>query len=83
MLPRDRLLTSHAVRKLRARLDAELAEHLAQVVLDRARADEQVSGDLAIRVSLGRKARDLRYFAERKLILDWSETRTITAPAAV
>jgi SnoaL-like protein len=23
------------------------------------------------------------YFAERKLILDWSETRTITAPAAI
>jgi hypothetical protein len=38
--------------ELRARVHAELAKHLAQVVLDRARADEQLSGDLLVGVSL-------------------------------
>ena len=45
-----------AVRELHARLDVELAERLAQVVLDRARADEQLSGDLAVGVPLRRQA---------------------------
>ena len=45
-------LGPQAVRELRARLHAELAEHLAQVVLDRARADEQLRGDLPVGVSL-------------------------------
>ena len=46
--------------ELRARLDAELAEHLVEVVLDSARADEQSSCDLSVRLPLGGKARDLR-----------------------
>ena len=37
-----------------------LRNDLAQVVLDRARADEQLRGDLAVRVSLRHEARDLR-----------------------
>src|SRR6202521_5024366 len=45
--------------ELRARLHSELAEHLEQVVLDCARTDEQLSGDLSVRVSLRHKARDL------------------------
>src|SRR6478672_12701110 len=49
-----------ALRELRPRLRAQLAERLAQVVLDGARADEQLSGDLPIGVSVRRKARDLR-----------------------
>jgi hypothetical protein len=52
---------SQSVRELRTRLDAELPEHFAQVVLDRARADEQLSGDLPVRVSLGHEARDLGF----------------------
>src|SRR5215207_108448 len=46
--------------ELRARLDVELAERLAQVVLDGAGADEQSRSDLAIGVTFGRKAGDLR-----------------------
>src|SRR5207249_2720052 len=42
---------SQSVRELRTRLDAELAEHLAQVVLDRARADKQLSGNFLVGVS--------------------------------
>ena len=45
-----------AVRELHAGLHVELAERLAQVVLDRARADEQLSGDLAVGVPLRREA---------------------------
>src|SRR6185437_5554083 len=45
--------------KLRARLDAEFAEHLVQVVLDCAWADEQLCGDLPVRVSLRHEAGDL------------------------
>src|ERR1700730_2050422 len=50
----------HPACKLRARIHSELPERLAQVVLDRARADEQQGGDLSVRVSLGHEARDLR-----------------------
>ena len=46
----------NAVRELHAGLHVELAERLAQVVLDRARADEQLSGDLAVGVPLRRQA---------------------------
>jgi hypothetical protein len=44
----------HAVRQLRARLDVELAEHLAQVVLDR-KADESTAFWVmeSIRLDLG------------------------------
>ena len=46
----------NAVRELHAGLHVELAERLAQVVLDRARADEELSGDLAVGVPLRRQA---------------------------
>ena len=39
--------------QLSAGADPELGEHLAQVPLDGARAEEQVSGHLGIRVPLG------------------------------
>src|SRR6266566_10071140 len=45
--------------ELGAGVDAELEEHLAQVVLDRARADEQLGADLGIRQSAVGEARDL------------------------
>src|SRR6266550_507079 len=45
--------------QLRPRLHVELAEDLAQVVLDRARTNEQLSGDLSVRVSVRHEARDL------------------------
>ena len=54
------------VRELRARSHSQLAERLAQVVLDRARADEQLRGDLSVGMSLRDEAGDLR-FLRRKL----------------
>src|SRR3954451_24905989 len=50
----------HLLRKLRAGLDVELAEHLVEVVLDGARTDEQLGRDLPVRTAFGRKPRDLR-----------------------
>ena len=44
--------STQSVRKLRARLHVELAEDLAQVVFDRARADEQLRGYFSVGVSL-------------------------------
>src|SRR3954471_23245435 len=56
--------TGAALRKgrgeLPARADVELAEHLAQVVLDRPRTDEQLRTDLRVRVPLGGQPGDLR-----------------------
>src|SRR5882724_996638 len=49
-----------AAGELGARPHAELAERLAQVVLDRARADEELRGDLPVGASLRCKTRDLR-----------------------
>src|SRR4051794_3256565 len=46
--------------QLLARADAELGEHLAQVPLDRARADEQHRGDLRVGVPAGGQPPDLR-----------------------
>jgi hypothetical protein len=60
-------VTSGAVRgqagpdQFGARCDAELGEDLAQVVFDRARAEEQMGGDLAIGQALGGQARDLEF----------------------
>src|SRR5216684_350056 len=45
--------------ELGAGVDAELEKHLAQVVLDRARADEQLGADLGIREPAVREPRDL------------------------
>src|SRR6266542_3644306 len=45
--------------ELGAGADAELEEHLAQVVLDRARADEQLGADLGSRESVVREPGDL------------------------
>ena len=45
--------------KLLAAGDVELAEHLAQVVLDRARADEQLGADLRVGVPVAGQPRDL------------------------
>src|SRR5437763_3303429 len=46
--------------ELLAGADVELGEHLAQVVLDSARADEQLGADLRVRLSLRGEPRDLR-----------------------
>ena len=47
------------VAKRSAVADVELAEHLAQVVLDGARADEQLRADLRVGVPVARQPRDL------------------------
>jgi hypothetical protein len=41
------------MRELSTRLEAQLGEHLAEVVLDGVRADEQLRGDLLIVGPLG------------------------------
>src|SRR5690349_10865887 len=46
--------------QLLARADLELGEHLAQVVLDGARADEQPGSDLRVRLPVTGHAGDLR-----------------------
>ena len=45
--------------ELVAGFDSELAERLAQVVLDRVAADEQLSGDVLVRGALDGEAGDL------------------------
>jgi hypothetical protein len=45
--------------ELAARADAELGEHLAQVVLDRARADEQPGADFRVGQPIQGQPRDL------------------------
>src|SRR4051794_33374252 len=51
----------HRAAQLLARADAELREHLAQVVLDRARADEQLGPDFGIGQPARRQSGDLRF----------------------
>ena len=46
--------------ELAARADAELREHVLQVPLDGARADEQLGADLGVRAPVARQTRDLR-----------------------
>src|SRR5437868_11434281 len=45
--------------QLSARADAELREHLVQVVFDGSRADEELSPDLGVRVTLRREPGNL------------------------
>jgi hypothetical protein len=45
---------SQPLRQLRSRCHVQLSERLAQVVFHGARADEELRGDLAVRVALGR-----------------------------
>src|SRR6185312_10854994 len=45
--------------ELRARRDAELAVHAAEIGLDRLRADEHPRGDALVRQPIGRELRDL------------------------
>src|SRR3954451_10269676 len=54
-----RLLRQVHPRELDARRDAELAEDVAQVEVDRARAQEELPGDVAIRPALGDELRDV------------------------
>jgi hypothetical protein len=42
----------HPTSQLRPRLHSQFAERFVQVVLDGARADEQLRGDLSVRASL-------------------------------
>jgi hypothetical protein len=51
---------SQPVHELCAPLDVELAECLAKVVVDRVRADEQLSGDLSVGATFRREASYLR-----------------------
>jgi hypothetical protein len=48
------------VAQFSARGDVELGEHFPEVVLDRARADEQLGADLRVGVPLARESSDLR-----------------------
>src|SRR5205823_10566448 len=52
------LVAQEHARELRARSDSELAEDLAQVILDRTRADEELRGDLGVGRALGGELRD-------------------------
>src|ERR1700684_654820 len=54
-----RLAGQHAV-KLTARADVELGEDLAQVIFDRAGADEQPGADLGIGEPVAGEPRDMR-----------------------
>src|SRR5262249_24079374 len=49
------------VAQVAAALDSELHEDLAEVVLDRARADEQLRADLGVRESVASQQRDLQF----------------------
>src|SRR6476661_5668788 len=51
---------SQPVHELCAPFDVELAECLAKVVVDRVRADKQLSGDLSVGTTFRREASDLR-----------------------
>src|SRR5689334_22838997 len=51
---------SQPVHELCAPFDVELAECLAKVVVDRVRADKQLSGDLSVGEAFRREASDLR-----------------------
>jgi hypothetical protein len=51
--------------ELAARADAKLGEDLAQVVLDRTRAEEQPGADLRIRQALAGQPRDLRLLSRQ------------------
>src|SRR5215475_6401943 len=50
----------HDAAKLSPRRHAELREHLAEVVLDGPRADEQLAADLRVRVTSSGQPRDAR-----------------------
>jgi hypothetical protein len=54
------LLLAQLVRELRARFDLQLPEHLVKVIFDGARADEQLSCDLPVGISVGCELRDVR-----------------------
>src|SRR5690349_24495130 len=51
---------SQPVHELCAPFDVELAKCLAKVVVNRVRADEQLSGDLSVGATFRREASDLR-----------------------
>src|SRR2546430_9834178 len=72
-LPRERGRDeiSDDVGELGAGRDAELAEHLNQVVLDRARADEELRRDLLVPQALSAQPSDLGFLrGELRLGLD-------------
>jgi len=52
--------------ELLARADVELRKHLVQVVLDRPRADEQLSADLRVRAPGACKAGDLNFLRGKR-----------------
>src|SRR4051794_19293583 len=74
---RRRLLVAARQRVVQAlaRADAELGEHLAQVPLDRPRADEQLGADLRVGAPVPGQAGDLLLLG-RKLV-----ARVVAAPA--
>src|SRR5262245_27402334 len=52
---------SQRVAELSSRADVELREHLSQVPLDGARADEHLRADLRVRVTVSSKTRAVRF----------------------
>src|SRR5262249_23550497 len=48
-------------------LDSELHEHLAEVVLDRARTDEELGADLRVGVTVAGKRRDLKLLRRQRV----------------
>ena len=61
------LLGGERVAKLLAGADVELAEDLVQVVLDRARADEQLGADLRVGVPVAGQPRDLDLLGRQRV----------------
>src|SRR5664279_3860293 len=51
----------YSLRQLRPRLDSTLAKHLVEVILNRARADEHLCGDLGVGAPLRDEFRYARF----------------------
>ena len=68
--------------ELAARLDAELGEHFAQVVLDGARADEQADADLRIGQAVAGHPRDLGLLRRELLIAGGDVRLRAVSPVA-
>ena len=70
------------VAKTPARADAEFGEHFAQVILGRARADEQLRADLGVGAPLGREARDQHFLRGRTSRDSMTRLRTVSPVAS-
>ena len=68
---RTAALRRQASNQLRARTDAELAEHVPQVVLDRLLAEEEPIGNVAVPCPLGDETYDLEFLWREQVDQAW------------